>query len=109
MQPHDLPTLARWAAGIGMGARQEKCHNADTGLPTLVRILSRLSSGNRQSRRPAAPQLGGLDDTFGGHSQPGSWSAALLVCIRTNIDYNSDYGYAGIHPSPDIRGQDASV
>lgn len=38
-----------------------------------------------------------------------AWPGAWLVGIRTNTDYNSDYGHADIHPSPDIRGQDTSI
>lgn len=65
-----------------------------------------LAVGRGTWPRQALPTAGSEHDI---RCELGRWSAVVLVGIRTGTDYISDYGYADIHPSPDIRGQDASI
>jgi len=55
------------------GRFAKKCHNHNTGLPTPLRILCRLNSGDRQPCRPAAPEL--TATPFCSCRQQGTWPA----------------------------------
>jgi hypothetical protein len=70
-------------------------------LPTQLRVLCGLTSGNRR-RGARRPELTA-------NARTGPVVSVWLVGMQTNTDYTSDYGYAGVDPRPDIRGQDTSI